>query len=286
VTKLWSVLVVETPAGLEEEVAAVLADSGLGAEIGSSGAGFAEVRIYLEDGADRDGWVERARSVLAAHGASSDRIRVESLEDRRWAEAYQAALRPIPLGERFVVLPRDGFECPPGRVGIRLVPGMAFGTGEHPTTRMCAEALERAVEPGSRWMDLGTGTALLALVAARCGAGSVLAVDTDPEAVRVALETVGRNGSGDRVCVVLGSTEARGEERFDGVVANIAASFFLREARELALSVRHGGRLLATGFLIEDLGEIEAALASAGFRIVGRFEMPPWALVEARAEGP
>lgn len=285
-TRRWSVLVVETPEGLEEEVAAALADSGLGAEIAPSASGLAEVRVYLEDAADREGWTARARSVLAAHGAPARGIRIESLEDRPWVEAYRAALRPIPLGERFVVLPGEGFEAGAGREELHLVPGMAFGTGEHPTTRMCAEALERAVEAGSRWLDLGTGTALLALVASRCGAERVLAVDTDPEAVRVARETVGRNRGGDRVDVVLGSTEARGDERFDGVVANIAASFFLREAGALAACVRPGGLLLAAGFLIEDLDEIGPALASAGFRIVARSETPPWALVEARREEP
>lgn len=285
-TPRWSVLVVEVPAGIEEEVAAVLADSGLGAEVAPAGPGLAEIRVFLEEGADREGWVERARSVLAAHGASARGIRVESLEDRRWVEAYQAALRPIPLGERFVVLPGDAFEIPAAREGLRLVPGMAFGTGEHETTRMCAEALERAVEPGSCWMDLGTGTALLALVASRCGARRVLAVDTDPEAVRVARETVARNGGDAAIGVVLGSTEARGDERFDGVVANIAASFFLREAAALAACLRPGGRLLATGFLAEDLEEIEPALMGAGFRCVARSVTFPWALVECRREGP
>ncbi len=284
-TRRWSVLVVETPEGLEEEVAAALADSGLGAEIAPSSPGLAEVRVYLEEAADREGWTARARWVLAAHGAPERGIRIESLEDRRWVQAYQAALRPIPLGTRFVVLPGEDFEVPAGRDGIRIVPGMAFGTGEHPTTRMCAEALERSVEPGSRWFDLGTGTALLALVASRCGAAAVLAVDTDPEAVRVARETVARNRGGERIEVVLGSTEARGDERFDGIVANIAASYFLREAKALAACLRPDGRLLASGFLTEDLGEIEPALAAAGFRIVARSEAAPWALVEARREG-
>jgi ribosomal protein L11 methyltransferase len=284
VSRRWSVLVVETPEGLEEEVAAALADSGLGAEIAPAAPGVAEVRVYLEEAADREGWTARARSVLAAHGAPARGIRIESLEDRRWVEAYRATLRPIPLGRRFVVLPGEGFDVPAGREAIQLVPGMAFGTGEHPTTRMCAEALERAVDPGSRWLDLGTGTGLLALLAVRCGAAAVLAVDTDPEAVRVARETVAGNRGGDRVEVVLGSTEARGEERFDGIVANIAASFFLREAPALAACLRPGGVLLATGFLIEDLEEIGPALARAAFRIVARTEIAPWALVEARRE--
>src|SRR5213075_275452 len=93
------------------------------------------------------------------------------------------------------------------REPIVLVPGMAFGTGEHETTRLCAAALERLVVPGSRWLDVGTGTGILAIVAARCGATKVVAVDNDPEAAHVALEVVRRNGLEDSIEVLEGSLE-------------------------------------------------------------------------------
>lgn len=283
-SRRWSVLVVEAPHGLEEEVAAALADSGLGAEIRPPSGGVAEVRIYLEDGADVRGWEARAARVLDAHGSSPARVRTEILEDGRWVEAYQKALRPIPLGKRFVILPGERLEPIPGREPLVLVPGMAFGTGEHETTRMCAEVLEESVVPGSTWLDLGTGTAILGLIAWRCGARRVLAVDTDPEAVRVAREVVRRNGGIGSVEVREGSTDARGSETFDGVVANIAASFFLREAANLAACVRPGGLVLATGFLGEDVPEIEHALARTGLAPEERHESAPWALIRARRQ--
>jgi ribosomal protein L11 methyltransferase len=281
-TRRWSVLVVEAPGGLEDEVAAALAQHGLGAEVGPESAGAVPVRVYLDEDVDASRWLARGRDVLAAHGVEGGAVRLEALEDGRWVERYQEALRPLPLGRRFVVIPGEHVEPIAGREPLVLVPGMAFGTGEHPTTRLCAEALESTVEPHASWLDLGCGTAILALVAIRCGASRVLAVDPDPEAVRVAREVVERNGGAGGIVVREGSTEARGAESFRGVVANIAASFFLRESGALAACVLPGGWAIVSGFLEEDLPEIEASLGEAGLDVVDRAVSPPWALLRAR----
>ena len=126
------------------------------------------------------------------------------------------------------------------------------------TTRLCAAALEQQVAAGSRWLDLGTGTGLLAIVAVRCGASRVLAVDNDPQAVSVATSVVAANGAGDRVEVREGSIADRGGETFDGIVANIQSSFFLASAPEIAAAMADRGVLLASGLLVEDLPEVEA----------------------------
>ena len=285
-TRRWSVLVVEVPGGLEEEVAAALANHGLGAEVGVSSGGRAPVRVYLDDQVDADRWVTRAREVLGAHGVTSADVRLEALEDGHWVERYQQALRPLPLARRFVVLPGEHLAPTPGREPLVLVPGMAFGTGEHPTTRLCAEAVETTVEPGQVWMDLGTGTGILALVAARSGARRVLALDPDPEAVRVAREVVARNGGEERIEVREGSADARGAERFHGVVANIAASFFLRESEALASCLAPDGWAIMSGFLEEDLSEVEAAVTGAGLHVVDRAGSSPWSLLRARRFAP
>jgi ribosomal protein L11 methyltransferase len=276
-------LTARVPDALEEEIAAVLGGGSLGVEIAPAGPGTSELRIYLGASDDAAAWRERASGVLAAHGLDGDasRLAIDPVPDERWVERWQASLDPIPLGNCFVVMPRDGVTLPDGRDPIRLVPGMAFGTGEHETTRLCAAALERQVEPGSHWLDLGTGTGVLAIVAARLGAARVLAVDTDPEAVAIASEVVASNAAADVVEVRAGSLEARQTERFDGVVANIQSSFFLANATLVAAAMREGGALLASGILEEDVQEIQASLGAAGLRVDERAFQGPWALLVA-----
>jgi ribosomal protein L11 methyltransferase len=231
-TVRWQVLTARVPDALDDEIAAVLGGGSLGVEIASQGPGFSELRVYLGPADDTDGWRERALRVLRAHGIGSGdaRLAIDPVVDGRWVESWQASLSPLPLGARFVVLPTETSESRDGREPIRLVPGMAFGTGEHETTRLCAAGVERQVASGSRWLDLGTGTGLLAIVAAKCGAARVLAVDLDPAVGKVAAEVVTRNGAGDCVEVRAGSIDQRRDETFDGIVANIQASFFIGSA--------------------------------------------------------
>ena len=136
--------------------------------------------------------------------------------------------------------------------------------------------------PGSRWLDLGTGTGLLAVVAARCGCSRVLAVDTDPEAVAVASEVIAANCVGDSVEVRVGSIAERRGETFDGLVANIQSSFFLANATAIAAALVNGGVLIASGFLAEDVDDIAAALSTASMRIEARASKGPWACLLAK----
>jgi len=278
------VLTARVPDALDDEIATVLGTGSLGVEVAPSGPGMSELRVYLGEMDDAGSWRERAGRVLAAHGleVAASQLAVEPVVDGRWVERWQASLAPIPLGDRFVVLPGAGASAHAGREPIRLVPGMAFGTGEHPTTRMCAAGLERLVAPGSTWLDLGTGTGLLAILASRCGAARVLAVDVDHEAVDVAREVIASNEATALVEVRAGSIEARSGETFDGVVANIQSSFFITHARALADALVEHGVLLASGFLREDVDEISSALAAAALAVEGISTDGPWVCLAAR----
>ena len=283
----WRVLRVSVPDALDDEIAAVLGGGSLGVEIAPQGPGRSELRVYLGPADDAAAWSVRAGAAAAAHGLTPAEaaIRVEGVADERWAERWQESLRPIPVGERFVVLPSASCVAPQGRIPIRLVPGMAFGTGEHETTRLCAAAVEREAAAGSAWLDLGTGSGLLAVIAALTGAARVLAVDLDPECTHVAREVVAENGVGDRIEVRTGSIEARGGETFDGIVANIQSSFFLAHADELAAALRPGGRLIASGVLGEDAAELLEAFRVAGLSAGVREDDGPWACLHARKAG-
>jgi ribosomal protein L11 methyltransferase len=281
----WRVLTVRVPDALDDEISAVLGDGSLGVEVAASGPGTSEVRVYLGSSDDAEVWRERAIRVVGAHGLApaAAGLTIDPVADGRWVERWQASLAPIPLGSGFVVVPVDG-----SRVGrrqpIRLVPGMAFGTGEHETTRLCAVALERQVERGSHWLDLGTGTGLLAVVAARCGASRVLALDVDPDAVEVASSVVAANAAGSVVEVRRGSLAETAGERFDGVVANIQASFFIANATGLASALTENGVLLASGVLDDDVGDVTAALRSAGLRVGSRDSEGSWVCLGLRRE--
>lgn len=275
----WRVLVLEVPRAIEDEAAWVLGGGTLGVEVASAGPGTSLLRVYLGPADDEGAWKARAARVLAAHGVDPEETApvVRAVADERWVERWQASLAPIPLGERFVVLPTPGAAPAPGREPIRLVPGMAFGTGEHPTTRMCATALEEAVRGGSRWIDVGTGSGILAVVIARLGASRVLAVDTDPEAAHVA-ETVARqNGAAPPVEIRAGSIESRGTETFDGLVGNVHASFFLARAEEIAAAIAPGGVAIVSGILEDDASDIIAAFGAAGIDSRLREVSAPWA---------
>jgi ribosomal protein L11 methyltransferase len=280
----WHVLTARVPDALDDEIASVLGSGSLGVEIVPSGAGTSVLRIYLgsiEEARDRRG---RAGDVLRAHGLTDAdaRLAIDAVADGQWVERWQASLAPIALGARFVVAPAGLPPDPGGREPIRLTPGMAFGTGEHETTRLCAAGVERLVALGSRWLDLGTGTGLLAVVAARCGAARVLAVDVDPEAVAVASSVVRANGVAEVIEVRCGSIAETGGEIFDGIVANIQASFFLASAAAVAGALADRGVLLASGFLEEDVPDVDAALTAVGLRIASRSCDGPWACLALR----
>lgn len=281
-TPRWAALLAEVPDALEDEIAFSIGRDSLGVEIAPAAPGRSLVRVYWAAVEERDVPLGAAAAALRAFGLDPGgcALRVEPVEDGRWVERFRATLRPMPLGERFVVVP--GHEPPAGgsRVAIRVVPGMAFGTGEHPTTRLCAGALESEVAHGSAWLDLGCGTGILAMVARLSGARSVVAVDVDPAAVAVAREAVQANGLSG-IEVREGSIDAFAGAAFDGIVANIASSFFLRRAGEIAAALGAGGVLVASGFLVDDLPEIRDALAGEGLRVRTEGSEGPWASIVA-----
>jgi ribosomal protein L11 methyltransferase len=179
----------------------------------------------------------------------------------------------------------------PEEVVVRLDPGMAFGTGTHPTTQLCLAALERYVQPGASVLDLGTGSGILAIAAAKLGARPVLGLDIDAEAVRAARENVDANGVGDAVSVELGSLREVidiGDLRFEIrgwglVVANILSSIIVRLLDEgLARVVAPGGPLILSGILETQAEEVEQAARQAGLLVSERTQLGDWVAVVAR----
>jgi len=205
---------------------------------------------------------------------------------RDWVTAGQDRFVPLAVGHRLIVLPEW---APPGaegdRLPVRIRPGLGFGTGEHPTTAACLEALECVLEtrPGASVLDVGTGSGILALAAARLGATRVLGLDIDPDALENARTNRDLNALSG-VDLVLGGIEAvRGP--FDVVVANLLANVIVELMPELARVLAPSGRLVLSGLLASQGDRIEAALAKFGLVPAAYDTRAGWLTLEATRRG-
>ena len=189
--------------------------------------------------------------------------------DTDWANLWKDRYRPLRIGQRLMIVPawlNPSLE--PGDVEIRIEPGMAFGTGTHPTTQLCLAAIERLLQPRRGMLDLGCGSGILSIAALKLGAAHVWGYDIDEQAVKASAENVAMNAVDDRFTVRQGSVaQARASGPFALVVANILSKTILQLLDEgLADLVAAGGQLVVSGILREQAAEVEAAMARVGLR--------------------
>lgn len=213
---------------------------------------------------------------------------VRDLAEADWAEAWKAHYTPLHLAGGFVVVPAwidpAETEIAPGEHVVRLDPGMAFGTGLHPTTQLCLAALAAHVRPGMHVLDAGTGSGILAIAAARLGAAEVRGVDIDARAVESARANAALNGLA--IGFDAGGVAPAAAAAFDVVVANILAPTIVALAPALASHLHPGGTLIASGILDEQADGVAAALAAAGFDPPERRADGDWVvLIARRADG-
>lgn len=208
------------------------------------------------------------------------------IDEEDWAEAWKAYYYPVRIGRRMFIRPAWlNVPMVEGDLEIALDPGMAFGTGSHPTTQLCLQALEEHVKPGMQVLDLGCGSGILSIGAARLGAGSVLALDIDPLAVESATKNVVLNGVMDKVTVQQGSLDSviTSARRFDILVANILAQVIIDMCdQHLAEAIRPGGLGIFSGLNEERIEEVESALRRVGLEPQRRRQEGDWVAIEAR----
>lgn len=187
------------------------------------------------------------------------------VDEGEWEKAWKEGFHAIKVGRLVVCPPWEAYTPLPGEIVLTLEPGLAFGTGYHPTTRLCLEWMQEVLEPGQRVLDLGTGSGILAIAAALLGAREVWALDIDPVAVRAARGNVRRNRVSSRVRVRRGSLPWPEGGQFHGILANISARVVSALAPAFWDALHPGGWVVASGLLQEHRGEVESALGAAGF---------------------
>ncbi len=246
------------------------------------------VTAHVADGPDADAAVdatERALWHLQAFGLRPvGPLQVRAVDDADWTDAWKRHYVPQRIGRVVIVPSWVSHEAAPGDAVITLDPGMAFGTGLHPTTRACLELLQEVSPMPPRVLDVGSGSGVLALAALRLGAESAVGCDTDPLAVDAARANAERNGLGSRLEVRHGSLPEVAGERFPLVLANLVAAVLVGLAPRLAAHLAPGGALVAGGIIAGRGNEVVDAFGAVGLAVVEKRDDGEW--VALRLEAP
>ena len=245
-----------------------------------------------------DGKEEKARQRVAEglwHLASLGQQFVGELQTRMvneedWANAWKDYFHVTHIGQKLVIRPSWREYTPgDGEVVLELDPGMAFGTGLHPTTRLCLEQVEQRTKAGMRVIDVGTGSGILALAAAKLGAASVYGIDNSSVAVESAAANAAMNNLGDKITVVLGTLDeaeaARRAGQYDMVLVNILAHIIGGMAPQLAQVLAPGGLLIASGIIEARRAEAEQPLLAAGLQLIDQAMIDDWVALIMRKPG-
>jgi len=215
-----------------------------------------QMRVTALTNADADPTALVACAASAA-GLAPPAFAVTRLEDEDWVRRSQSQFGPIRLTDRLWIVPSWHTPPDPAAIVVRLDPGLAFGTGSHVSTRLVLKYLEKNIRKADRVLDYGCGSGILAIVAAKLGAGEIAAVDIDPQA----LETTTANARENRVILRVAAPESLPPGTFDLVVANILAGPLIALAPLFAARTRKGGRIALSGILESQAAEVAAAYA-------------------------
>lgn len=209
--------------------------------------------------------------------------RVRRIREESWRDAWKKHFGIQRIGRSLIVRPSwVDYKVRDGETVIQIDPGMAFGTGQHQTTAMCLRAIEEQVRPGTRVLDLGSGSGILGIAAAKLGADRVLAIDLDPQAVKATNENAGINGVTGILEAREGTLERAAGERFDIIVANISGLILERLSADIARALAKGGLLVASGFLEDAVDRLKGAFELAGLGIERVVEEGVWRAILAR----
>lgn len=247
--------------------------------------GLSQIRLYLED---RDS--QSLSRLRALAEALSLPMTEKAMEDTDWSESWKGNYPPVEIGQDLVILPywlEDSYSG--SRKPVILDPGLTFGTGAHPSTQMVIEAMEAAVQPGWRCLDLGSGSGILSIAALRLGAEAAIGVDIDPKAEDIARENAAYNGFGaPEFTALTGNVTAdrrlmeRLAGQYDLVLVNIVADVIISLAPVLPKFLSENSLLVCSGILDTRLEDVTAALKQAGLSITHTRAKEDWRCITAK----
>ncbi len=285
---IWQELSVITPREFVEPISYLFGRYGHGISMEEAGPDQILLRTYLPSTSKRRrAHIEVGVNLVRSVQPMAD-LAVKDLEDADWESAWKVHFTLLKIGSKLVIKPSwIDYEPEPHEVVIELDPGMAFGTGYHPTTRMCLEALEGHLHRGMRVLDLGTGSGILSIAAMRLGAGSVVALDLDSSAVTAARKNF-RAGGIKRMVRLARATlphQLVPEGDFDLAVANISARVITQQAEHLHPVIRPGGTLVVSGFVQGQSDELEGVVTGLGFRRTQIYSVEDWVALAFTRDG-
>lgn len=239
---------------------------------------------FGEDGFDTllEGIKTRLGQVFSDAEAGVPGVALETVADTDWNENFKRNFRAFRAAGRFVVKPSwEDYPANAEDIVLEIDPGMAFGTGDHESTRMCLELLQRFMPPGADVMDVGTGSGILGIAAMKLGASSVLAMDYDPVSVTVAKQNAANNGviMDVRQSDLLQNADVR---PYNIIMANIVADILIRLNRDICRYLNENGVYILGGIIEERLDDVKASLMESGFDIIDILSLSDWRAIAAR----
>lgn len=213
-------------------------------------------------------------------------LSLDEVKEEDWANSWKVYFKPDKVGEKTVIKPTwEAYDAKDGELVIEIDPGMAFGTGNHATTALCINLLEKYVMPGMQVLDVGTGSGILAIQAALLGAERVQAMDFDTVAVKAATENVALNHLEDKVSVAHSDLLAQAKGQGDLIIANIVADIIIRLIPDTAAYLKGPKLFISSGIIDTRKDDVLAALAAGGFQVLEIREKAGWVAIVAQYQG-
>ncbi|WP_321417936.1 50S ribosomal protein L11 methyltransferase [uncultured Desulfobacter sp.] len=241
---------------------------------------------YLPDTDDSDIMISNIKARLAGLADMAVQVDVlsEKVDEKDWAHAWKEYFNVTRITDKIVVKPEwKDYTPEPGEVIIHIDPGMAFGTGTHPTTSMCLALLEEYVQPGQTLLDVGCGSGILMICAAKLGAGTMTGIDVDPAAVDITRQNLEKNGiSLDHVTLKAATLDNTPEIQYDLICANIIAQVIAPIMPDIAARLAPDANAILSGIIEERLPDIYAAMAAQNLECVKKTTHEEWVALVVR----
>lgn len=224
----------------------------------------------------KESWAECREEALATVKDYGTVVSEEEIEDENWNERWEEeSFSPVDIDNKIVIRAAHHPAPADAIIDIIVKPSMSFGSGHHHTTRMMCRAIH-SLNPSGRVLDVGCGTGVLSIAAIKCGAEHADAVDIDPWSIASAEEAAMLNGIAEQISVLLGTVEVVEGRKYDMVLANINRNIILNDIDRYVEALNEGGKLLLSGFLVEDIADITTAVSVRGLCPIAQSEEEGW----------